>query len=571
MDQLKQLLARLTLRQKILIGVVTVLVGGGLFFLTHWNKERDFKPLFTNLAAEDAGQVVARIHETGVEYRLIENGGTILVPSGKVAELRLQLASAGLPKTGRIGFELFDKTNFGATDFTEQVNYHRALEGELERSVMSLAEVEQARIHLTFPKDSIYTDNRQPAKASVLVKLKLGAKLSYQNVLAICQLTASAVEGLTPDAVSVLDMNGNLLSRQKKPGLGDGPDPDDRLLEYRQKMERDLMAKLNGTLEPLLGADKYRAGLTVECDFTSGEQSEETFDPTKSVMVTSARTEDGATTPTVSGVPGAASNLPRPTSRPLTNLAGTNRRTENISYQSSRFVKHLKLPQGNVKRISLSIILDQAVRFEKGKKILDPPSPEKLKVVKDLAAGVVGIQPDRGDQVIVETLPFDATLQIQPPPPPAAPGTPSKEVAPKAPAWMPGWLVQALQDKNFPMLAGIGAGSVLVLFSGVVWLLLRMRKRKKKKAAEIAAQLEGGAAKAIQGPDLEQEIEAKFAEQAALKDRQAKEILGTLKLPAATTKKAEVLVKHIGTEAKKDPAALAQVIRTWLNNSDYQS
>src|ERR1017187_1540261 len=271
MDQLKQLLARLTLRQKILIGVTTVLVGGGLFFLTHWNNERDFKPLFTNLAAEDAGQVVARIHESGAEYRLAENGTSILVPSGKVAELRLQLASAGLPKTGRIGFELFDKTNFGATDFTEQVNYHRALEGELERSIMSLAAVEQARVHITFPKDSIYLENRQPAKASVLVKLKLGAKLSNQNVLAICHLTASAVEGLGPEAISVLDMNGNLLSRPKKPGLADGPEPDDRLLEYRQKMERDLLAKLNGTLEPLLGADKYRAGLTVECDFTSGE------------------------------------------------------------------------------------------------------------------------------------------------------------------------------------------------------------------------------------------------------------------------------------------------------------
>lgn len=565
MDQLKQLLARLTLRQKILICAAAVAVAGTLLFVTRWNKERDFKPLFTNLAAEDAGLVVARIHESGVEYRLSENGTSILVPSSKVAELRLQLASAGLPKTGRIGFELFDKTNFGATDFTEQVNFHRALEGELERSIMSMAEVDQARVHLTFPKDSIYLENRQPAKASVLVKLKPGARLSNQNVLAICHLTASAVEGLGPESISVLDMNGNLLSRPKRTGLPDGPEPDDRVIEFRQKMERDLLTKLNGTLEPLLGADKYRAGLTVDCDFTSGEQSEETFDPAKSVMVTSQRTEDGATTPAASGVPGTASNLPRPTSRPLTTLAGTSRRTENISYQSSRFVKHLKLPQGNIRRISLSIILDQAIRFEKGKRIIDAPSPEKLKIVKDLAAGVVGILPDRGDQVIVETFPFDATLNAQPP----AAAVPAKDTPP-APSWMPRWLEQAMKDKNFPVLVGIGAGAMALLVGGFVWLLIGMRRRKRKTAATSGG-LEAGVAKSIEPPNLEKEIEAKFAEQAALKEKQTKELLNSMTLPAATTKKAEILVKHIGTEAKKDPAALAQVVRTWLNNSDYQS
>lgn len=568
MDQIKQLLARLSMRQRITVGLVTALVGGGLFFLTHWNTERDFKPLFTNLAPEDAGQVIARLHEAGVEYRLAQNGTSVLVPSGKVAEVRLQLASAGLPKTGRIGFELFDKTNFGATDFTEQVNYHRALEGELERSIMSLAEVEAARVHITFPKDSIYLENRQPAKASILIKLKPGSKLSNPNVAAVCNLAASAVEGLTPEAISVLDMNGNLLSRPKKPGLPDGPEPNEGLLEYRQKMERDLLAKLNSTLEPLLGSDKYRAGVTVECDFTSGEQSEETYDPTKSVMVTSQKTEDGSTGLAAAGVPGTASNLPRAASRPATGLAGMNRRTENISYQSSRMVKHLKLPQGNVKRISLSILLDQTVRFDKGQKVVEPPSPEKLKVVKDLAAGVVGIQPDRGDQVIVETFPFEATLNVQPVSP-AEPGLSGKPAAPSpAPAWMPAWLQQAMRDKNFPILLGIGAASVLVPFVAAAWFL--MRGRKKRKAVRMAAGIEGGTKKAIDGPDIGKEFEARIAEQNALKEQQARDVLNSMKLPPVTTKKAELLVKHISEEAKKDPSAMAQVVRTWLNTSDYQ-
>ncbi len=567
MDQIKQLVARLTIRQRITIVVAAMAVVASLLYLSRWNNERDFKPLFTNLAAEDAGQVITRIRESGVEYRITDNGATIQVPSARVAELRLQLASAGLPKSGRIGFELFDKTNFGATDFTEQVNYHRALEGELERSIMSLAEVEQARVHITFPKDSIYLESRQPAKASVLVKLRIGARLSNQNVIAICHLTASAVEGLSPDAISVLDMNGNLLSRPKRPGLPDGPEPNEAILEYRQKMERDLLAKLNSTLEPLLGADKYRAGITVDCDFTSGEQSEETFDPSKSVMVTSQRTEDSAPGAVTAGVPGTASALPRPTSRPSGGSAGTSRHTENITYQSSRLVKHLKLPQGNIKRISLSVLLDHSVRFEKGKRIVEAPSPEKLKVVKDLAAGVIGIQAERGDQIIVEAFPFDATLNSEPPAPPAAaPATPSKPL----PFPIPAWLEQAMQMKSFPILVGAGAAVLLVLFLGIVWLLIRSRKRKMVKAIAAVKLAAAASAKAIEAPDLEKQIEAKIAEQSALKEQQSREVLSSLKLPPVKTKKAEVLVKHIGTEATKDPAGMALVIRTWLNSSDYE-
>jgi len=289
---MKRLLDSLNWKQKISLLVVAGLVVAGLFSLSRWNRERDFRPLYTSLSPEDAGAVLAKIRESGAEYRLAENGSSVLVPSARVAELRLQLAAAGVPKSGRMGFELFDKTNFGASDFAEQVNYHRALEGELERSVMSLAEVEQARVHLTFPKESVFLENRQPAKASVLVKLKAGTQLSAQNVAAICQLTASAVEGLAPEAVSVVDMRGNLLNRARKAVSEESGEPSEAILDFRQKIEHDLIAKINATLEPLLGADRFRASASVDCDFTSGEQSDETFDPAKSVMVTSQKTED---------------------------------------------------------------------------------------------------------------------------------------------------------------------------------------------------------------------------------------------------------------------------------------
>ncbi len=195
------------------------------------------------------------------------------------------------PRAGRIGFELFDKTNLGITDFTEHVNYGRALEGELERSIKSLNEVEQARVHITFPKDSVFVDSREPAKASILLTLKPGVQLTPQNVQAVTNLVASAVEGLAPDQVSVLDMQGNLLNRPKRQAL-DGSDVSDAALEYQHQIEKDLVAKVESTLEPLLGDGKFRVGVSADCDFTTTEQSEEEFDPNNSVMVSSQKTED---------------------------------------------------------------------------------------------------------------------------------------------------------------------------------------------------------------------------------------------------------------------------------------
>lgn len=557
MESLRQLLASLTGKQKLTIIAVAALVIGGMYSFLQWNRERDFKPLYSNLAQEDAAAVLAKVRESGTEFRLEDGGGTVMVPSGKVAELRLQLAAAGVPRSGRIGFELFDKSNFGTSDFAEQVNYHRAMEGELERSVMALAEVEQARVHVTFPKDSIFLESRLPAKASVLVKLKPGAKLSPQNVAAICQLTASAVEGLLPDAVSVVDMRGNLLSRPRKAVSPDDAEPSAGALEYRQQIERDLVAKINTTLEPLLGPDKFRAGASVECDFSSGEQSEETFDPTKSVMLTSQRTEDVVGTTTTAGVPGTPSNLPRPAPRPAGGSGGVTRRSENVSYQSSRTVRHMKLPQGNIKRMSVSILVDHTVRWDgvgpKAKRIVEAPPPEKLKSIHDLVAGVIGLSTERGDQLVVEALPFEATRvpeQFGP--------EPSSNPQPKDTT--PVWLRNLLGNKM--VLIGVGIGLV-VLLGGVVMFF---RRGGSKKTAEMKAQLEAAPLSAIESAAAAtKQMEAQIADQAATKKQQEVEAMRMLKLPQVTTKKSEVLTKHIAEEAKRDATSMVQVLRSWMN------
>jgi len=547
MEQLKRIFANLTMRQKLSLGAAALAAAGLLLALLHWNKERDFKPVYSNLAPEDAAQVLAHLKESGAEYRLADNGTSVLAPSAKVAEMRLALAASGLPKSGRIGFEIFDRTNFGVSEFAEQINYHRALEGELERSIMSLAEVERARVHITFPKDSIYTESKQPAKASVLLTLRPGTVISAQNVTAICHLTASAVEGLQPEAVSVLDMRGNLLNRPRRSAVADAPDA---TLEYRQQLERDLLVKIANTLDPMLGADKFRAGVSIDCDLSSAEQSEETFDPSKSVMLTSQMSEDGASIASASGVPGTASNLPRPTSRPSTGSGGSNRHTENVTYASSRLVKHTKVPQGMVRRISISVLMDYGLRFEKGKKIVEPPSADRIKVVRDLIAGVAGVVPERGDQVIVETSPFESTLSAEPEPP--------------APVSGPGGdgqkrLRELMADKKFRIVSGIACGLILVLLAGAGAVL--SRRKKHKRAVAIPPAIEGAA-------HADRSIGDSTDDVGSLPSRQDEDLLSSLSLPEVPTRKAEGLVKRLQKEAKKDPVAAAQVIRSWMTASE---
>jgi flagellar M-ring protein FliF len=566
-----KLLANLGIRQRITIGLVVLLAGAGLYALVHWKREADFKPLFRDMAAEDAGAVVQKLKEAGVPYRLSETGGTVMVPSDRIAEWRLGMAAAGLPKSGRIGFELFDKTNFGATEFTEHINYRRALEGELERSVMSLSEVEQARVHLTFPKDSVFLEARQPAKGSVMVKLRPGVRLDSQNVLAICHLVASAVEGLAPESVSVLDMRGNLLNRPRHTPSLDTPEPSEALLDYRQKLEAGLLAKINATLEPLVGNDKFRAGVSVDCDFTTGEQSEESFDPTHSVMASSDKTQDTTTAASAGGVPGAASNLPKSASRPASGAGGTTRRTENVIYQTSRTTRHIKLPQGTVKKMSISILVDNDVRWEgqgaSAKRILVPPSAERLKSIKELVTAATGFTADRGDQIVVETQPFESTLNVEPPAPPTAP---AGKTAP--PQKLPGFLGKLPIDQKLVIPVLVAAGLLVFILVAVVVMLLRGKKKKQRAAAEAPAALPAKRTelKAIgeTGRTPSEQMEAKIAERESQQRLAEAEAINALKLPPVATKKAEVLTKHLRENIKKEPGVAAQVLLGWMRDGE---
>jgi flagellar M-ring protein FliF len=547
MDQLKKLLSALSMQQRIALGLAIVLIAAGVPAFIRWQHERDFRPLFTSMSPEDAAAVVQKLKEGGVEHRLTENGATVQVPAEKVDEVRLELAGAGLPKTGRIGFELFDKTNLSLTDFGEHVNYRRAVEGELERSMKALSGIETARVHVTFPKDSVFLDAREPAKASVLVRLRPGAALTPQNVSAITHLLSSAVEGLSPDFVSVVDMQGNLLSRPRKTSLE--ADSADGLLEYKHQVEKDLMAKVQATLEPLLGEGKFRIGVSADCDFTTSEQTDETFDPTRSVMATSQKSEDMAGSPgAAAGVPGTPSNLPRSNLKPLaapTSGSSVSRRTENVSFETSRTVRQVKSPRGAIKRISAALLLDQEVEWQgkapNRKRVAIPAKPETIKAIHDVVAGVLGVMPDRGDQLVIESLPFEQTHALEELPTDAAKPAPGAN----------GPFAKLLADRR--VLAGAG-GALLLAIAAVVFIFMRSRKKTKvtvDKAgvAELSAGARVGGAGAVAMPETAGQI----PEQALTKGQ----------LPAITSK-AQIMLGQIQESVNKDPVFAANIVRGWL-------
>jgi flagellar M-ring protein FliF len=585
MDQAKKLLLALTPRQLMTIAIVAIAVVGGVMGLSRWERESGLRPLYSGLAPEDANAIVQKLHEGGVDYKITNNGTELLAPEDKVPELRLEMAGLGLPKTGRIGFEIFDKTNFGITDFAEHVNYRRALEGELERSIMAISDVRQARVHVTLPKDSVFTDAREPAKASVLVGLRPGTRLSSPNVIAIENLVSSAVEGLGPESVSVVDMSGNLLSRPRREGSPDGTQITEAVLEYRQAVEHDLAAKINSTLEPLLGVDKFRTGVSADIDMTSGEQSEETFDPSKSVMTSSQKTEDSSgTTRTSPGIPGTAANLPpqqttpsnvpqqtppaatppagtqpaqagqpgQPGSTPATaqqppprtggNSTTTSRRSESITYQSSRITKHLKLPQGTVKRLSIAVLVDQGFRMEgqgaQAHRVVIPPDTEKLKAIQALVGTLVGLDSTRGDQLTVEALPFDNSMNLDP----GSLGT----LAPKKPDEV--FSIETLKKK--PALLWGSVGGVVLVIGLVAFAMARMMRGGNRGAAAESRN-------ALPVVDT-------YAGLPSGSPGMAAAIGEPSRLPALMPSRTEVLLTQLQENSRNNPEAWANILRGWL-------
>jgi flagellar M-ring protein FliF len=362
----------------------------------------DYKPLSTGLDAAGAQKLAAQLDAQGIPHQTSTDGTSISVPADKLAAAHMATASLGSSHNDRNGFELFDKMSWGQTEFDQKVTYQRALEGELERTIETLSDVESARVHLVMPTDSVFLDRQHSAKASVILKLRSNG-LSKDAVLAISRLVSGAVDELKPEDVSIVDADS-----ARSLGLGhDGQSSTDGF-------ESTLSQQLIATLEPVVGVDKIRASVNVDHDEGTTEENQEKYDPTVSALLSDQKSEDhagGASVP--SGVPGTTSNIP--TAKPATPAAPQatqSSTTESAQYGVNKTIVHTMMPAGRIQRITAAILVDDAVtRTEKGGKTTYTKrkrTQDELNKIQQIAEGVIGFDAKRGDTISVQNMPFDA-------------------------------------------------------------------------------------------------------------------------------------------------------------------
>ena len=371
----------------------------------------DYKPLFTGLEAADAQTLTTQLDAQGITHEASADGKTISVPADKLDAARLLTASQGAPHSGRMGFELFDKMSWGQTEFDEKVTYQRALEGELERTIQTLGNVESARVHLVMATDSVFLDHQRGAKASVILKLRRNG-LSRDTVMAISRLVSGAVDELKPEDVSIVDADSDRsLGAGQAGGEGEGADT-------------NLTQRLITTLEPVVGLDKIRASVNVDYDQGTTEERQEKYDPSVSVLLSDQKNEDRAGgTMAAGGVPGTSSNTPTKSAGASPTPEDTQTsKSENAQYGVNKTEVHTVTPAGRIQRITAAILVDDAVvrtvqngkvSFKKNKR-----SPEEMEKIRQLAEAVVGFDAKRGDTISVQNLSFDSPADASELPPP---------------------------------------------------------------------------------------------------------------------------------------------------------
>ena len=374
-----------------------------------WTERVDYQVLYSNLSQEDAGQVIAKLKEMKIPYNV--EGNIIYVPSNRVYELRLELAAQGIPTGGGVGFEIFDKTQIGVTEFVQRLNYIRAIQGELTRTIRQLSEVEQARVHIAIPEKTIFTEKEDKPTASVVLKLKPGRVLNQGQIGGIVHLVSSSIEGMQPQNVTVIDNMGNLLS---KPSDMDAI-ADSKHLEYQKSVDKDYEGKLQSMLEGITGRGKAIVRVATKIDFTQVERTEEKFDPDTIAVKSEQRTQEKSTGAPTGGIPGVLSNQPGQQPATTVSSPSSQKQSESINYEVSRSVSKIIQPRGDVKSISVAVLVDGTYKKEKGKKVYLPRTEDDMKKYKEIIMAAIGYNKERGDQVIVENVPFEAAIEELPP------------------------------------------------------------------------------------------------------------------------------------------------------------
>lgn len=501
-DQAKALWAKLPTTSRMVVVLVVLGSIAGSAYLGLKGPTESWAVLFSGLQSEDAAKVVEQLKADNTPYRISAND-TIEVPAARVHELRLSMAGAGLPRGGGVGFELFDKQAFGTTSFVEQMNYRRALQGELARTIMSLDAVERARVHIAAPERSLYKEDDDAPTASVVLTLKGGHKLSNPQVRGVVHLVAASIAGLKPERVTVVDEQGTPLWSGEDSGTG---------VEASADLEHTLNKRVREIVERVVGVGHAQVEVTAELDESRAERTEDIYDKDKIALRSESKTEErtGAADANSGGVAGARGNLPgaaAPSATPSGD-SGRIRLSETHNYEVNHVVSRVVQPKSRVKRIHVAVLVDEATDPKGGHK---PRTTEELTRIGALARAAAGLEEERGDKIEVAQAPFAPTIVDA--------GEPEKPAL-KLPKWAP--------------LAAGGAGLLVII---IAFMLLR---RKRPIAPEIVRAL----------PAPVERLEATLA----ARPEPAAE------LPASASSRERAL-----QAARGDTTRAARVLSSWMN------
>lgn len=533
---------------------LTIAIMAGVWM---WSQSPDYRVLFSNFNDRDGGAIVASLQQLNIPYKYSDGGSAILVPSDQVHDARLKLAAQGLPKGGNVGFELMENQKLGISQFLEQVNFQRALEGELARSIQAVSAVQTARVHLAIPKASVFVREQQKPTASVLLNLYPSRVLDQQQVSAIIHLVASSIPELSAKNVTIVDQNGNLLSDPSKQVANNNLDPSQ--LKYVQDFQAGVVKKIESIISPIVGAQNVRAEATADIDFSRSEQAAETYRPNappEANTIRSQQTSESYNKSTsASGVPGALSNQPpAPATAPITTNAANNPTTNNnaastgltqkdstTNFEVDKTIRYTQQAMGGLKRLSVAVVVNYKNETDKSGKISSRPLTDIEKnQITDLVKEAMGYNKDRGDTLNVVNSPF---------------ATPEKITAEDIPLWKQADVLQTAKEFGKYI---IGALVLLYLFFGYLKPTLNKLTGKDPKQLQREKERE---------QKLHEEEVAAAAAEELNEDGSVVELSGH----PETHGKKQISTYEINLDMAKqlaasDPKIVANVIKAWVSN-----
>jgi flagellar M-ring protein FliF len=530
--------------KKVVAGGAAALVLAAVAAIWLWSSQPDYRVLFSNYTDRDGGAITASLDQMGVKYKFSDGGNAILVPAEQVPSIRLKLAAQGLPRAGNVGFELLENQKLGTSQFVEQVNYQRSLEGELANSIQALAAVSSARVHLAMPKPSVFVREQQKPTASVLLNLQPGRTLDQAQVNAIVHLVASSVPELPASNVTVVDQNGALLSDTANKA---GKQLDPNQLKYVEALQQNIVKQVESIIAPLVGQTNVRAEATADVDFAQVDTAAELYKPNSPPepqairsQQTSESTGPGSSNP--SGVPGALSNQPPGTATaPIEGGAapaqqqsastGPSQKNSTTNYEVDKTLRYEQKPMGGIKRLTVGVVVNyrRSVDPATGKVTIKPLTAAEVAQINELVKQAMGYSQARGDTLNVTNAPFDGV----------------DKPAETAPDW---WKDPA----NLPMLKDIAKYAFIAivlafLYYRILRPLLKPVMKTFDKAVEMPPEPEPEEPEAEPEPDLAAEAQAA---RAAEEEKQVVIYKTNLEM-------AKSLAQH-------DPRIVANVIKDWL-------